>query len=127
MLKFSNHNLIDVDDWDTLVQEIYHRPYSFQQQDECKPRGLHYITIPSTAMDYSNSTVPEILNHDSMGVSFNAWLEREPIKALGIDCNQRHIDLWWQRNFYPNIQMIANDLHEKGIINAGQYVIVIDW
>jgi hypothetical protein len=35
--------------------------------------------------------------------------------------------MWWDRNFYPNLQMVANDLHEKGLLAAGDYIISIDW
>jgi hypothetical protein len=32
-----------------------------------------------------------------------------------------HINMFWERNFYPNVQMVANDLHKKGLIEAGEY------
>jgi len=35
--------------------------------------------------------------------------------------------MWWERNFYPDVEMIANDLHKRGILEAGEYVIDIDW
>ena len=35
--------------------------------------------------------------------------------------------LFWERNFYPNVNMIANDLHSKGLLESGEYIIVIDW
>lgn len=28
---------------------------------------------------------------------------------------------------YPDVQMIANDLHAKGLLEAGDYCIEIDW
>ena len=37
------------------------------------------------------------------------------------------LQLFWERNFYPDVQMIANNLHAKGLIEAGDYVIDIDW
>jgi len=27
----------------------------------------------------------------------------------------------------PNIQRVANDLHTKGLLEAGKYIIDIDW
>ena len=45
----------------------------------------------------------------------------------GFRKDQWAIDLWWERNFYPNIQMVANDLHSKGLLEAGEYTINIDW
>ena len=122
--------VIDVSDWDTLVETTYGRRYSFQQQDGCKERQRVRITIPDYAEDYENDTVPEIVNHSDMGVSFAAWLARDPKQALKSKDdwdNTFGLSLWWGRNFYPDVQMVANDLHEKGLIPAGEYVIDIDW
>lgn len=111
--------MIEVQEWDDLVENTYNRPYSFQQQDGCKDRGTHNLTVPDEPMDYENDSVPETVNHPNMGVSFKAWLERDP--------KQNAITMWWERNFYPDVQMIANDLHSKGLLPAGEYVINIDW
>ena len=46
MLKFEKQNMVDVSDWDDLVEKTYGRTYSFQQQDGCKDRGIHPITVP---------------------------------------------------------------------------------
>ena len=133
MLKFNTHNHIESNDWNILVQEIYKRPYNFQQQDGCKPRQLVLLTVPyEEPFDYKNDAVPEIVNHDEMGVSFKSWLERNPEQELNSPHYWERITplalrLWWERNFYPDVEMIANDLYEKGIIGAGQYVIDIDW
>lgn len=128
-IKTKNIQVIDVSDWDKLVQDTYGKPYSFQQQDDCKDRGKEYITVPDHAYDFDRDTVPETVNHEEMGVSFAAWLARDPKQKLNAedwDCPSA-ITLWWDRNFYPNIQMIANDLHAKGLLPAGGYMIDIDW
>lgn len=119
--------VIDVGDWDQLVIDTYGRPYSFQQQDGCKERQRVKITIPDEAYDYENDTVPEVVNHEDMGVSFKAWLERDAKQKLPNESGSWSLGLWWERNFYPDVQMIANDLHEKGLIEAGTYTIDIDW
>ena len=61
-----------------------------------------------------------------MGVKFEKWLERD-IKQSVEGRTDWYISLFWERNFYPNIQTVANDLHEKGLIEAGDYTINIDW
>lgn len=129
MLKFKTEKVIDLGDWDSLVGKTYGRPYSFQQQDGCKERQRVDLKIPDVAEDYENDSVPEEINGDIMGVSFKAWLSRDPNKKLdsGEDDPGWHNRLFWERNFYPDVQMIANDLHEKGLIEAGDYVIDIDW
>ena len=74
--------IIDVNEWDKVVIETYGRPYSFQQQDNCKDRGMFEFTVPEEANDYDNTIVPEIVNDPERGVSFAAWLERDPKQLL---------------------------------------------
>lgn len=129
MLKYKNKKVIDCSDWDKLVTETYKRPYCFQQQDGCKDRGIEYITVPCEEEDYENDTIPEIVNGEKMGVSFKAWLERNPQQKLSNPKDQQEwsLGLWYDRNFYPHISMIINDLYSKGLIEAGEYIIDIDW
>ena len=96
-----------------------------------------------------NDEIPEVINGDEMGVKFDVWLKRDPNAPLNPtkeelkNCNyywgksekderewkndKSHIRLFWERNFYPNVQTVANDLYEKGLIEAGNYSIKIDW
>jgi hypothetical protein len=123
-------SVITVQEWDRLVVETYGKPYMFQQQDDCKDRGTHYFTVPEEyPEDYENDTVPETCNHDDMGVSFAAWLARDPNQKLNAEVwdSPSAITLWWERNFYPQMEMIANDLHARGLLPAGEYMIDIDW
>lgn len=133
-VKFKNKKTISVREWDELVKKTYGKPYSFQQQDGCKDRGTEYVNVPSDDDDYDNDTLPEIVNHNKMGVSFKAWLERDPTKPLDgggkpekADTDQWSINLWWERNFYPAVGIIANDLHKRGLLEAGEFYIDIDW
>lgn len=119
--------MVSVQDWDDLVTQVYARPYSFQQQEGCQDRGVFHLTIPARANDYTNDTLPEKINGEEMGVSFQAWLTRDPSEWNGAPSDQRFIHLFWDRNFYPDIQTVANDLHKKGMIEAGEYTIEIDW
>jgi hypothetical protein len=128
MIKRRNINMIDVSDWDDLVEKTYERPYSFQQQDGCKDRGIFEMSVPDNADDIENDTIPDEVNGEEMGVSFAAWLARDPNEWNGEEKKQPWtLELFWERNFYPDVQMIANDLHEKGLLEAGEYVINIDW
>ena len=126
-MKIETKKVVSVQDWDTLVQQTYERTYSFQQQNGCMDRGTFPLTVPAKAEDYPNDTVPEIVNHKDMGVSFAAWLARDPKKPLEGQSYDFELTLWWDRNFYPDIQMVANDLHAKGLLEAGEYLIDIDW
>jgi hypothetical protein len=150
MLKVKTKKVIDVSDWDRLVEETYGKPYSFQQQDGCKDRQHVAITVPeSCPEDYENDNIPEVINGNEMGVSFKAWLERNSNSPLSCtekearDCNyywgktdedlktwqedKGHINMFYERNFYPSVDMIINDLHDKGLLEAGEYEIDIDW
>ena len=128
MMKFENIKMIEVGDWDKLVSKTYNKIYSFQQQNGCQSRGIHYITIPSeyTCDDDMNDVIPEIINGNIMGVKFKKWLERDIKETVGGETGTS-IDLWWKRNFYPDINTVANELYERGLIEAGEYIINIDW
>jgi len=130
ILEYNSAKMITLSNWNTLVKHVYQRPYNFQQQDGCQDRKLYHITIPRLAEDYENDTVPEVVNSNEIGVSFKAWLERDPAQKLN-SCDEWDrnygLNLWWERNFYPDIQMVANDLCEKGFIEPGDYIINIDW
>lgn len=127
-MKTKNVKSIHVDDFDDLVQKTYNKVFNFQQQDGCKERGTFEFTVPCKAEDYENDTIHD---DEKMGVSFEAWLKRDPSEPIGKHClkgtEQWVIDLWWQRNFYPHVSMIINDLHSKELIESGNYIIDIDW
>jgi len=132
MINTRTELVIDVGDWDDLVVETYKRPYNFQQQDGCKDRQRVRLTVPEDAWDYDNESIPEVVNGEEMGVTFKAWLERDPQLLLNEtradwDNGKHSLSLFWERNFYPDVQMVANDLHAKGLLDAGEYVIDIDW
>lgn len=129
-MKIRTEQVITVQEWDKTVRETYGRPYSFQQQGGCKSRGVERFSVPpeyDDEYDFPNDTVPEVVNHEDMGVSFKAWLARDPKQKLSNREDDFGLGLWWARNFYPNVQMIANDLHAKGLLPAGEYAIDIDW
>lgn len=123
----STVTMIDLKDWDLVVESTYGRPYSLQQQGGCIDRGLITLTVPAEATDFERDTVPEEVNHHVMGVSFRAWLARDPNTPAGRPDCPWQTKMWWERNFYPNLQMVANDLRNRGLVNAGEYTINIDW
>ena len=127
MIRIETKQVISVQDWDDMVEKTYGRVYSFQQQDDCKERGNYTITIPEACDDFGSNTVIEKINGNDMGVSFSAWLARNPDEWNGDPSDKFMLDLFWHRNFYPDVQMVANDLHAKGLIPAGTYDIEIDW
>lgn len=127
MVRVRTESIIDLADWDELVMNTYGKPYSFQQQDDCQDRGIVYLTVPEEADDYPRDKVPEVINGSVMGVSFESWLARDPKEWNGKKEDKAYLNLFWDRNFYPNVQIIANDLYKRGLLPAGEYGINIDW
>lgn len=129
MLKYSNKKVIDCSDWDDLVQETYGKIYCFQQQEGCQSRGVVNITIPSKWDNDAgmHDSIPEVVNGEEMGVKFHVWLARDPKQPLADGRDDYGVGMFWERNFYPDLQTVANDLHKKGLIEAGDYTINIDW
>ena len=128
MIQFKDIKIIEVQDLDDLVIKTYGKPYSFQQQSGCKSRGTEDITVPaSEPYDFKNDSIPEKINGEEMGVSFKSWLDRDTKEWNGKPEDSNYVDMFWERNFYPDIEMIVNDLHLKGLFPAGEYIINIDW
>lgn len=126
-------NAIDLDEWNKLVVQTYGKPYHLQQQEGCMDRGSRSFKVPDEAYDDEmHDEIPEEVNGEQMGVKFATWLARDPKQPVGPEddsCRaaQWNIDIFWQRNFYPDFQTVANDLHAKGLIDGGEYTIIIDW
>jgi len=128
MIRIRTEKVIDVADWDQLVIDTYGKPYSFQQQDGCKSRGKEKFTVGfDEPYDYENESVPEVINGEDMGVSFAAWLARDPKEWNGKEEDKCFLDLFWDRNFYPAIEVLADDLVKLGLLEEGEYTIDIDW
>jgi hypothetical protein len=95
-MKARTETVIDVSEWDALVVKTYKRPYSFQQQGGCKSRGVFRFSVPDDAEDYENEAVPEIVNGPERGVSFAAWLKRDPKVPL-----PAYMGIPWVGQWFP--------------------------
>lgn len=123
---------VSVHDFDALVTAHYGKIYSFQQQDGCKERQVVKFILPiEEPENYDVDEEKEVatlsnieINGNEMGVKFDTWKSR--VGKFFLD-NDFHEKLWWERNFYPNVEMILNDLHSKGILENGELRIDIDW
>ena len=88
-------------------------------------RYIHLNPSEYTEDNEMNDSIPEKVNGRKMGVKFAVWLEKDPEVRFKI-MNWEN-ELFWERNFYPDIYTVANDLYKKGLIEAGDYIINIDW
>jgi hypothetical protein len=128
MIKYKTKRIIDVQDWDDLVEKTYGKTYSFQQQEGCKSRGVVNFNVPEEGYDDEmNDVIPEVVNGEEMGVKFKVWLDRDPKQPIPNQMYDWELNLFWKRNFYPDFQTLANDLHKKGLIESGEWSINIDW
>lgn len=126
MLPIYDENVIMVNDWDDLVRNTYGKFYSFQQQDDCQENGDVDFRVPEDIEDFKRNEIPDVINSSVMGVSFEAWLKRPVRQWNGKDDERGYLHLFWYRNFYPNLQVLANDLYKRGLLPAGEYTIRID-
>lgn len=131
-LEYENVKLVEVSDWDSLVSKIYGKPYNFQQQDGRRERGIYYLQVPNRPMDYTSDkdVIESGVNASKKyfyGVSFECWLNRDPNESIVGQTEDYELETWWERNFYPDIDMVAQDLYNKGLLEEGTYVINIDW
>jgi hypothetical protein len=129
MIKINTINVIDVHDWNALVRRIYDKPYNLQQQDGCYNNGDLYdieVDLNNKLDDVFEIDIPKEVNGDIQGVNFETWLKTDPLTHTP-DWIQWRIDLFWERNFYPDINILAQDLCRKGHINEGSYSIKIWW
>lgn len=131
-LKIQITQMIQVSDWDYFVMEVYGRPYSLQQQGGCRNRSTVYITaspeVPEEYNSYTDRDIPEELNSSEMGVTFKRWLARDPKKPLSKEEPLNwQLQMWWERNFYPDVDVVANDLCKRGLLPPGKYTIEINW
>jgi len=121
-------NVIYSNKLDELVEETYGRPFSYQQQEGGRLRaGIREIVVPNNVEDFDRDTIPEELNGSVMGVSFAAWLARDPKAPVGTDTSEWVIRMFWERNFYPDDGIVLNDLHARGLLPAGNYLLIVDW
>lgn len=130
MISYRIEKVINVSDWDELVAKTYSKPYTLQQQDGCLERQRISVKVPCNPRDYENHAVQEVVNGDEMGVSFQDWLDRDPNQPLNSPdewARKYGLSMWWDRNFYPSLEMVASDLNKKGLLPDGEYVIDIDW
>lgn len=144
-------NVFEVDEWNELIKSTYQKPYNLQQQEDCYDRGMITLIIPTPINKKSTKykNIPELVNGEKMEVPLQVWLDRDPKSPLNpsdkelknspyffgktkedmdeYKNNIGNIILFWHRNFYPNLQEIANDLHSKGLLTSGEYGININW
>lgn len=129
MIKIKEVKLIEDRDWDELVKEVYGKKYyCLQQQDGCMDRGIIRFSLPITDIDFEgHPELPNRLGIEEMCVDLNTWVSRDDEKKLD---NQKYgweLESYWERHFYPNFEAVASNLHTRGYLEDGEYIINIFW
>lgn len=100
------------------VTEHYGRPYKLQQQGDMLAQGSYVqITVPDEEAWDENPTLAE-------------WQAATPPGEHpegGYDPNVSTENMRWERDYYPSLEVVANDLHAKGLLDAGEYLIRVYW
>lgn len=130
-LKTNTKTTIPLQDWNAFIKEIYGKPYSFQQQEGCRDKGIYTIYIPETLPkeneDYGYDYDPSTPEKELCGVPLTVWLSRDPKQPLEGQKYDFELEIWWFRQFYPYIEELEEDLARKGLLDPGEYTIIIDW
>ena len=124
---FNYIKLIECDDWDAFIMETYGKPYCFQQQEWCRERGIYKFSVPEGPYEYERDTIPDEINGKVKGVRLLAWMNRDINEWNGEEEDRSLLRMFWERNFYPSIESLVDDLYKKGLIESGSYAINIDW
>lgn len=129
MLKYKTVKIIYSTDLDKLVEETYKKSYCFQQQDGCRERGEQFwIKIPSVESydEFYPDKLYKFTDNFSFGVKFETWLNTNPSNSIDGISETSKIKTHWKRHFYPDYHILLNDLHEKDLIEKGEYIIQVD-
>ena len=132
-MKIEKLNVISDANWSRFVSETYGRPYwfSYQRWRDQGEKGLYRFTLPLEDIEefdeHGECDVEDIPKPKWFGVKFEYWLERDPKKPLVGQTKDEQLEDWWENSFYPSHEVIANDLFNKGILEAGDYAIGVDW
>lgn len=115
--------VIEADDWNALVEDVYGRPYCLQWQGGCWRSGPFRFSVPGEAEDFTRDSISNSIKGDKSGVSFKAWKSRHPKASVGGRFDDWYVRLFWHMRFFPEFQTLANDLYRLGKIDSGSYTI----
>lgn len=122
--KLATHPRIVIgeSDFSRYVSEHYGRPYNLQQQgDMLGQESAVKLTVPDPEDgEWEGMTMPTLVQ----------WQEATPPgdhPEGGYDPNVSRENMRWEREYYPQLEAVANDLHAKGLLDAGEYILFVSW
>lgn len=126
--KCENKKVIHYSDWNEFIYSIYKLPYNYQQQNDCQNKSIE-ISIPRDILDNWDDgadSIPYEVNGEEMCVKFDTWKNsdfKEMCKHFDGEWRAR---LFYERNFYPDINPLLDDLYKRGLLEEGEYLILVD-
>jgi hypothetical protein len=131
-LKLNKVTLIEENEFSDFVSEVYGRPYRYQQTEGCLEKGTVKFSVPYER--YFKPDYKENVNDSgniNKPVRFREWLSRDPKEKPPVGLfngdSYWYISLFWNRHFYPYFGDLIDDLHKKGYVEEGEYILRIDW
>ena len=97
-----------------LITATYGRPYNYGRWQEMGQDTMTQVTVPEEADEPWEGGPP----------SLEEWLAGEPPATL---TDAWRIEQWWQTEYCPELQVVVNDLHARGLMPAGDYVMHVWW
>ncbi|TDP29888.1 hypothetical protein [Nocardia ignorata] len=116
--------LIHESEFSKLVTETYGRPYRFQQQDGCRwgQDTVYLFDVPHPEGGWES--IEEFRGCYAEGVpTVEEWANT----PIGDYEHSWQTELHWRREFYPPFEAVIDDLHARGLIDAGSYGLHIWW
>ena len=101
-----------------LVRQTFERPYSLQQQgDMHSQESFVRFDVPADREEEEHW----------QAVSMEEWLAATPPDPEDRSMEAFTDRLRWDREFYPQLDSVANELHARGQLDAGTYVLHVWW
>jgi hypothetical protein len=124
-LKIEDVKLIWESELSELVTKTYGRPYSLQQQDEMMAQDtILRVRVPE-GLEPWNESYDENPEGYTPLPTLARWAATETPAEHRFPSYRE--EMWWHRNFYPCRDEVLGDLHDKGLLPAGDYVIHCWW
>lgn len=126
-LEYENLRVIENYKWNEFISSIYNLPYNYQQQNDRQNTNFEF-NIPNDLEeeDLGSDSIPYEVNGEDECVKFDTW-KNSDFEEIGKNFEYEvETKLFYERNFYPSIFQILNDLYNRGLIEEGDYLIRID-
>lgn len=98
------------------VSELYGRPYQLQQQGDMLAQESSVALIVPEPEDWNENP------------SLAEWLAATPPEEQGLGLSELlNEEMRWERQYYPSLEAVGNDLHARGLLDVGYYIIHVSW